>query len=259
MGGGGGPNSDRNDPYGRNGGEVNGGGFGNRPFSGGDSVPNSLRESFGEVAAYGQEQWEEDELRKREIAEVWRQREAEEELARLQQDIDAKRREIEKLASENQGVGSSLRMAGEDIRSTQQARSEEARRWAADEASRKTGNDYSNDYHYQDSGQRGYDARSESDRIQEIYLRWCKYYGKEANESRFAIFADNLYEAEKYAASRDGQVQLSAFADLTSAEYRRREEEAGRRNRNDSTPTRKYARRQEDWVQWDSEFPPGSR
>ena len=150
----------------------------------------------------------------------------------------------------------------------QQALSDEAQRWAASEASKKTmGIDNYNGYQFQDSGRRGYDARSESDRIQEIYLRWCKFYGKEAKESRFAIFADNLYEAEKYASSRGGKVQLSAFADLTTAEYRRREEEGDRWNRYDvppttsatSRPTRKIPRRQEDSTQWDSEFPSGRR
>ena len=98
-------------------------------------------------------------------------------------------------------------------------------------------------------------------------MQWYKLFGKEAKESRFAIFADNLYEAERYASSRGGKVQLSAFADLTTAEYRRREEEVERWNRYDesptttapSRPTRKIPRRQEDRTQWDSEFPSGRR
>jgi len=225
------------DPYGRNG-QINGdaassrlGNDNDRRLNNDNSLRGTFAVDFGTGSSWQGNLQEEDEARKREISEAWRQREAEAELERLQQDLDAKRREIEKLASEDRSsvVGSSLRMAGEDVRSTQQARSEEARRWAAEEASKKTmGSDNYSGYQFQDSGRRGYDARSESDRIQEIYLRWCKFYGKEANESRFSIFADNLYEAERYASSHGGKVQLSAFADLTTAEYRRREEEVER-------------------------------
>jgi hypothetical protein len=208
-------------------------------------APNSLREAFGDEDDERKRRWEQEEARKREVVEAFKKREAEEELSRLQADVDSKRIEVEKFGERN-GVnggdysqrmsGSSMRMAGEGV-STTRTRAEEAKRWIADETMKrgfdplKVSDDvpYSiKAYQYQDEGYRGHDETSEYDRVRKIYLKWCRFYDKQSSDKRLSVFADNLYQAEDYAVSRGGRVQLSAFADLTRVEYRQRQEEAGR-------------------------------
>ena len=207
--------------------------------------PNSLREAFGDEDNERKRRWEQEEARKREVVEAFKKREAEEELSRLQADVDSKRIEVDKFGERN-GVnggdysqrmsGSSMRMAGEGV-STSRTRAEEAKRWIADETMKrgfdplKVSDDvpYSiKAYQYQDEGYRGHDETSEYDRVRKIYLKWCRFYDKQSSDKRLSVFADNLYQAEDYAVSRGGRVQLSAFADLTRVEYRQRQEEAGR-------------------------------
>ena len=106
------------------------------------------------------------------------------------------------------------------------------------------------------------DPREESGRIWNIYKKWCSYYGKEPDDHRFDVFTDNLYLSEKYALSRGDDVELSEFADLTAAEYRRREHRGHRRDRARprslwESEERQYprARSRDEYSGWDEEEP----
>jgi len=244
-----GAGSTGNDPYGRNG-QSSRGSL--------ETTSNSLRDSF-KVDNERVRQQEAELMRQRDITEAWRLREEEEELRRLQEDIESKRKQIERLtAGENRSSGSSMRMAGEDVPAAQR-RSEQAKRWAAEEASRKgfSGYDGIPSYQYRDGG-RMRDPRAESDRIWNIYKKWCSYFGKQPDDYRFDTFSDNLYLAEKHALTRVESVQLSEFADLTAAEYRQRRSgrKGGRSLWDSEEPRYRRARsRDEEYSGWDDEEP----
>ena len=163
---------------------------------------------------------------RRDIAESWKRVEAEQELQKMQADVEMKRKEIEKLAEPNRPEGTTMRMAGDDVGESR-LRSEEARRWAAEEASRKTSGREA------DKTQQiaiAFDNGMEDDRIRKTYRKWCQFYGKQFDENRLDTFAENFLQAERYAGSRGERVQLSAFADLSEGEYKRREEDVARWN-----------------------------
>lgn len=163
--------------------------------------------------------------RRRDIADSWKMDEAAEELNKIQSDLEMKQRQLEKMREPGRLEGSTMRMAGDDLYEARR-RSEEAREWAQQEASRKR---FSVGLDGENAGRRGsITDPMEHDRIRNTYRRWCQFYGKQYDENRLDTFAENLFEAERFALSRGGRVELSAFADLTAAEYRRREEDISR-------------------------------
>jgi hypothetical protein len=56
-------------------------------------------------------------------------------------------------------------------------------------------------------------------RVRHAYTEWCKYYGKEVDESRLSIFASNFLQVEQFFKSTGTPVKLNEFADLTTEEY----------------------------------------
>lgn len=56
-------------------------------------------------------------------------------------------------------------------------------------------------------------------RVRSAYLEWCKEYGKESDESRFAVFSSNFLAMEQYAKESGKEMNLNQYADCTEEEY----------------------------------------
>ena len=108
-------------------------------------------------------------------------------------------------------------------------RAEEARRWADEEARRKTGGlpPPVTDFEGGPAPARGFAAPTKDDpeslRIRNVYTKWCNFYGKRFDERRLITFSQNLYEIESHYSDTGEPVQLNEFADLTAEEYEVRE------------------------------------
>lgn len=63
-------------------------------------------------------------------------------------------------------------------------------------------------------------AAYEENRVRQAYADWCRNYGKDFQEERLPIFADNLLRMEKYAEQTGERVRFNEYADLTTDEYR---------------------------------------
>lgn len=57
-------------------------------------------------------------------------------------------------------------------------------------------------------------------RIRSAYIDWCKDFGKESDESRFKVFADNFLIMEKFAEESGKEMTLNQYADCTEGEYK---------------------------------------
>jgi hypothetical protein len=62
-------------------------------------------------------------------------------------------------------------------------------------------------------------GQSDLKRIRNAYAEWCIIHGKDYDEVRFANFANNKRQMEKYQKSTGKEVELNEFSDLTVEEY----------------------------------------
>ena len=72
----------------------------------------------------------------------------------------------------------------------------------------------------EDGGEIESDNIAREARIRSAYMDWCKEYGKESDESRFKVFADNFLIMEKFAEESGKEMTLNQYADCTEAEYK---------------------------------------
>ena len=56
-------------------------------------------------------------------------------------------------------------------------------------------------------------------RVRSAYMDWCKEYGKESDESRFATFSSNYLAMEEYARENGREMILNKYADCSEEEY----------------------------------------
>ena len=56
-------------------------------------------------------------------------------------------------------------------------------------------------------------------RIRDSYLKWCKQYNKEPDESRFPTFSNNFLMLEQYAKESAKEMTLNQYADFSKEEY----------------------------------------
>ena len=56
--------------------------------------------------------------------------------------------------------------------------------------------------------------------IRLAYNEWCEYYGKNSEESRLQIFADNFAQAKEFYKESGRALLLNEYADLTASEYK---------------------------------------
>jgi colicin import membrane protein len=56
-------------------------------------------------------------------------------------------------------------------------------------------------------------------RIRDAYLKWCKQYNKDPDESRFPTFSNNFLMLEQYAKESAKEMTLNQYADFTKEEY----------------------------------------
>jgi hypothetical protein len=64
-----------------------------------------------------------------------------------------------------------------------------------------------------------YSDETEVVRIQQAYLEWCGFHGREYMDARLDIFATNLLAIESYRAQTGKNAVLNAYADLLPEEY----------------------------------------
>lgn len=56
-------------------------------------------------------------------------------------------------------------------------------------------------------------------RIRDAYLKWCKEFRKQPDESRFPTFSNNFLLMEQYAKETNKEMNLNQYADCTKEEY----------------------------------------
>jgi len=56
-------------------------------------------------------------------------------------------------------------------------------------------------------------------RVRSAYMEWCKEFGKEADEARFAVFSENYIVMEKFANENEREMILNQYADCTEEEF----------------------------------------
>ena len=56
-------------------------------------------------------------------------------------------------------------------------------------------------------------------RVRDAYLKWCRQYNKEPDESRFPTFSNNFLMLEQYAKESAKEMTLNQYADFTKEEY----------------------------------------
>jgi hypothetical protein len=139
--------------------------------------------------------------------------------------VESKGRRLQQQQQQQQFVQDDDQFLQNEI----ELRAEEARRWADQEARRKTGGlPPATDY----AGAPAPVGRfpppkddPESMRVRNVYAKWCNFYGKRFDERRLRTFSENLYEIESHYSDTGEPVQLNEFADLTAEEYELREQD----------------------------------
>ena len=56
-------------------------------------------------------------------------------------------------------------------------------------------------------------------RLRDAYMKWCKDFDKEMDESRFAQFTENYLAMEQYAKENNKEMELNKYADCSEKEY----------------------------------------
>ena len=70
-----------------------------------------------------------------------------------------------------------------------------------------------------DGGELAQENLSREARVRAAYMEWCKDFGKETDEERFATFSSNYLAMEQYAQENGKSMQLNKYADCTEEEY----------------------------------------